>query len=75
MKSTLPLTLASLALAFASVMIGVSIAMAAPIGIYQHGTVVRMRMGDCMLVHRGFITRSARRKLRRPKRAARNTPW
>jgi len=61
MKFTLPLALASLALAslalaFALVMIGGPIAMAAPIGIYQHGTVVRMRMGDCMLVHRGFIT-------------------
>ncbi len=30
-------------------------AFAAPIGIYQHGTVVRMRMGDCMLTHRGFM--------------------
>jgi hypothetical protein len=29
--------------------------LAAPIGIYQHGTVVRMRMGDCLLMHRGFI--------------------
>jgi len=35
--------------------IGVSIALAAPIGTYQHGTVVRMRMGDCLLMHRGFI--------------------
>ena len=34
---------------------GVSITLAAPIGIYQHGTVVRMRMGDCLLMHRGFI--------------------
>jgi len=25
-------------------------------GIYQHGTVVRMRMADCILVHRGFMT-------------------
>ncbi len=25
-------------------------------GVYQHGTVVRMRMGDCNLTHRGFIT-------------------
>lgn len=24
-------------------------------GIYQHGTVVRMRMGDCLPVHRGFV--------------------
>ena len=29
---------------------------AAPLGTYQHGTVVRMRMGDCMLMHRGFMT-------------------
>ncbi len=34
---------------------GVSIAWAAPIGIYQHGTVVRMRMGNCMLMQRGFM--------------------
>lgn len=27
----------------------------AQIGIYQHGSVIRMRMGDCMLAHRGFI--------------------
>jgi hypothetical protein len=40
-----------LALALTSI----SIALAAPIGIYQHGTVVRMRMGDCMLMHRGFM--------------------
>jgi len=25
-------------------------------GIYQHGTVVRMRMVDCMPVHHGFMT-------------------
>jgi hypothetical protein len=30
--------------------------LAAPLGIYQHGTVIRMRMGDCALTHRGFIT-------------------
>lgn len=29
---------------------------AAPLGIYQHGTVIRMRMGDCTLTHTGFIT-------------------
>jgi len=46
MKSTL-----LLAIAFGSV----SVALAAPLGIYQHGTVVRMRMGDCMLMHRGFV--------------------
>jgi hypothetical protein len=34
----------------------VSVAVAAPLGIYQHGTVVRMRMGDCALTHRGFMT-------------------
>ena len=28
----------------------------APLGIYQHGTVIRMRMGDCTLTHRGFIS-------------------
>jgi hypothetical protein len=25
-------------------------------GIYQHGSVVRMRMGDCILAHHGFMT-------------------
>ncbi|MGD0791210.1 MAG: hypothetical protein ABR920_05505 [Terriglobales bacterium] len=49
MKFTLLLTLAW-------IMTGVSVASAAPLGIYQHGTVVRMRMGDCMLMHRGFIS-------------------
>ena len=29
--------------------------LAAQIGIYQHGTVVRMHMGDCILAHHGFI--------------------
>jgi len=28
---------------------------AAQIGIYQHGTVVRMHMGDCVPAHHGFI--------------------
>jgi hypothetical protein len=46
MKSTLLLAL---------VLSGISVALAAPIGIYQQGTVVRMRMGDCMLMHRGFM--------------------
>jgi hypothetical protein len=46
MKSTLLLAL---------VWSGVSVALAAPLGIYQHGTVVRMRMGDCALMHRGFM--------------------
>ena len=40
----------------ALVLSGISVALAAPIGIYQHGTVVRMHMGDCMLMHRGFMT-------------------
>ena len=43
-------------LLLALVLSGVSIAWAAPIGIYQHGTVVRMRMGDCLLAHKGFMT-------------------
>ena len=46
MKSTLLLVL---------VLSSVALAWAAPLGIYQHGTVVRMRMGDCMLMHRGFM--------------------
>ncbi len=25
-------------------------------GVYQHGTVIRMRMGDCTLTHSGFVT-------------------
>jgi hypothetical protein len=29
--------------------------LAAQIGIYQHGTVVRMHMGDCVLAPRGFM--------------------
>ena len=28
----------------------------AQIGIYQHGSVVRMHMGDCLLAPRGFMT-------------------
>jgi hypothetical protein len=45
-----------LLLALVWIMTGISVALAAPIGIYQHGTVVRMRMGDCMLMHRGFMS-------------------
>jgi len=30
-------------------------AWAGPFGIYQHGTVVRMRMGDCLPAHHGFM--------------------
>jgi hypothetical protein len=29
--------------------------LAAQSGIYQHGTVVRMHMGDCVLAHHGFM--------------------
>jgi hypothetical protein len=46
----------TLLLALVILTTGISVAWAAPIGIYQHGTVVRMRMGDCLLAHRGFIT-------------------
>lgn len=46
MKSTLLVVL---------VLSSVSAAWAAPLGIYQHGTVVRMRMGDCTLMHRAFM--------------------
>ena len=35
---------------------GLSALPVAQMGIYQHGTVVRMHMGDCMLTHRGFMT-------------------
>jgi len=37
-------------------MSSVSVVWAAPIGAYQHGTVVRMRMGDCQIMHRGLIS-------------------
>jgi len=30
-------------------------AQAEHVGIYQHGTVVRMRMGDCLLAHHAFM--------------------
>ncbi len=32
-----------------------SLVFAVPIGAYQQGTVVRMHMGDCQLMHRGFM--------------------
>lgn len=35
--------------------IGSSFVAVSQIGIYQHGSVVRMHMGDCMLAHRGFM--------------------
>ncbi len=50
MKTTL-----RLALELIFILTIISTAFAAPIGIYQHGTVVRMRMGDCTLTHRGFM--------------------
>jgi len=31
------------------------LAQAQGLGVYQHGTVVRMRMGDCAFVHHGFM--------------------
>ena len=34
---------------------GISVALAAPLGTYQQGTVVRMHMGDCLIMHRGFM--------------------
>ncbi len=43
------------AMLMALLLAGISVASAAPIGIYQHGTVVRMRMGDCVLMHGGFM--------------------
>ena len=63
-------------LLLALVLTGVSIALAAPIGIYQHGTVVRMRMGDCLLMHRGFInTFGPPQACTGRGNVARNTPW
>lgn len=38
------------------VVCSLSVAQAEHLGVYQHGTVIRMRMGDCALVHRGFVT-------------------
>ncbi len=37
------------------VLCGMTLAFAAPIGAYRQGTVVRMHMGDCQLMHRGFM--------------------
>jgi hypothetical protein len=31
------------------------VSFAAPLGIYQHGTVIRMHMGNCAPTHRGFV--------------------
>ena len=43
-------------LLFLVVLTSTALVSAAPIGRYQHGTVVRMHMGDCMLMHGGFMT-------------------
>jgi hypothetical protein len=43
-------------LRLALVLTSISVALAAPLGIYQHGTVIRMHMGDCAPTHRGFMT-------------------
>jgi hypothetical protein len=37
------------------VLLTIAGAFAAPIGSYQQGTVVRMHMGDCQLMHKGFM--------------------
>ena len=37
------------------ILCSVQLAQAEHLGVYQHGTVVRMRMGDCVLAHRGFV--------------------
>jgi hypothetical protein len=44
------------ALLLALVWTNAALAWAAPPASYQRGTVVRMRMGDCMLVHKAFLT-------------------
>jgi hypothetical protein len=44
---------AQMTFAFGLVLCSVQMAWA---GIYQHGTVVRMRMVDCMPVHHGFMS-------------------
>ncbi|MGA3089092.1 MAG: hypothetical protein ABSD75_10795 [Terriglobales bacterium] len=46
----------ALFLALVLLLTAVPLALAAPIGIYQQGTVVRMHMGDCMLAHHGLVT-------------------
>lgn len=49
MKSSLMLTLVLL-------LVTMPLVLASPLGRYQHGTVIRMRMGDCVLMHGGFMT-------------------
>jgi len=34
---------------------GLQMAPAEHLGVYQHGTVVRMHMGDCAIAHHGFM--------------------
>lgn len=43
-------------LLFMLVALAVPNAFAGPIGLYQHGIVVRMHMGECMAAHHGFMT-------------------
>ena len=39
-----------------ALLLSAALASAAPLGSYRHGTVIRMRMGACMLMHGSFIT-------------------
>jgi hypothetical protein len=43
-------------LLLAVILLSLPASLAAQFGIYQHGTVVRMHMGDCATAHRGFMT-------------------
>lgn len=51
-----------------------SLTFAAPIGAYQHGTVTRMHMGDCQLIHRGFMNQFGPPSKWRSKTVVPNTP-
>jgi hypothetical protein len=53
MKSSLPSTVTVI---LTWILASVSLAHAAPLGRYQQGTVIRMRMGDCVLMRGGFMT-------------------
>lgn len=68
MKSRLLLTLVLL-------LTGMAVAVAGPMGAYQQGTVVRMHMGDCQLMHKGFMNQFGPPKPRRSRTAVRNTRW
>jgi hypothetical protein len=46
----------SLLLLFCTLFCNLPAVWAAQAGIYQHGSVVRMHMGDCYPAHRGFMT-------------------